>query len=171
MIFKGNTGTTETLSTRFYQSSTVPNTFIVTLRRMITTAYWYTFLLLLLIRSRRLRWRAQDNAHYKAHCKSLPSKTLTSYRDAVGSITRWYDAWVKRSTDKLEVPGLSPFGLYYLAIICTCTRVIDRSSRVSYRLNVVLTSLADTRAGQSERCLPPAPIRTPEWPSRLSDQR
>ncbi len=35
----------------------------------------------------------------------------------------------------------------------------------------MLTSLANTRAGQSGCRAPPAPIRTPEWSSRLSGQR
>ncbi len=53
----------------------------------------------------------------------------------------------------------------------SCTRAIDRSSRAVYRSILVLTSLANTRAGQSGRRLPSAPIRTPEWSSRLSGQR
>ncbi len=48
---------------------------------------------------------------------------------------------------------------------------IDRSSRAGYRSIPVLTSLPNTRPGQSERRVPPAPIRTPEWSSRLSGQR
>ncbi len=39
-----------------------------------------------------------------------------------------------------------------------------------YRSILVLTSLAYTRAGQSERRIPPAPISTPTWSSRLSGQ-
>ncbi len=58
-----------------------------------------------------------------------------------------------------------------LAAPCPCTRAIDRSSRAGYRSILVLTSLANTRAGQSECRYPPAPIRTPEWTSRLSGQR
>ncbi len=46
---------------------------------------------------------------------------------------------------------------------CAYTRAIDRSSCAGYRSILVLTSLANTRDGQSERRLPPAPIRTPEW--------
>ncbi len=42
------------------------------------------------------------------------------------------------------------------------TRAIDRSLRAGYRSILVLTSLANTRADQSERRLPP-PVRTPEW--------
>ncbi len=53
----------------------------------------------------------------------------------------------------------------------SCTRAIDRSSRVGYRSILVLTSLANTRAVQSERRIPPAPIRAPECSSRLSGQR
>ncbi len=41
----------------------------------------------------------------------------------------------------------------------------------SYRSIHALTSLANTRAGQSERRVLPAPIRKREWSSRLSDQR
>ncbi len=51
----------------------------------------------------------------------------------------------------------------FVAATCAYTRAIDRSSRAGYRSILVLTSLANTRAGQSERRLPPAPIRTPEW--------
>ncbi len=40
-----------------------------------------------------------------------------------------------------------------------------------YRSILELTSLSYTRAGKSERRVPPAPIRTPERSSRLSDQR
>ncbi len=46
-----------------------------------------------------------------------------------------------------------------------------RSSHADYRSILVLTSLANTRAGQSERRVLPAPIRTHEWSSRQSDQR
>ncbi len=49
---------------------------------------------------------------------------------------------------------------------CPCTRAIDRSSHAVYRSILVLTSLAYT-----ERCVQPAPIRTPERSSCLSDQR
>ncbi len=45
------------------------------------------------------------------------------------------------------------------------------SLRAGFRTIFVLTSLANTRAGQSERRVPPVPIRTPEWPSRLSGQK
>ncbi len=58
-----------------------------------------------------------------------------------------------------------------VAATCPCTRAIDRSSQAGYRSILVLTSLANTRADQCERGLPPAPIRTPEWSSGLSDQR
>ncbi len=51
------------------------------------------------------------------------------------------------------------------------TRAIDRSSHASYRSILVLTLLAYTRSGLSERRVPPAPIRAPEWSSRLSGQR
>ncbi len=57
-----------------------------------------------------------------------------------------------------------------LAATCAFTRAIDRSSCAGYRSILVLTSLANTRTGQSERRSPPAPIRTPEWSSRLSGQ-
>ncbi len=40
-----------------------------------------------------------------------------------------------------------------------------------YRSILMLTSLANTRGGQSERHVSPAPIRTPEWSSRLSGNR
>ncbi len=60
---------------------------------------------------------------------------------------------------------------FIVATTCPCTRAIERSSHASHRLIRVLTSLANTHAGQSERCLPPAPIRTPELSSRLSGQR
>ncbi len=51
--------------------------------------------------------------------------------------------------------------------VCPCTRAIDR-----FRARAIdRFSLANTRAGQSERCVPPAPIRTPKWSSRLSGQR
>ncbi len=56
--------------------------------------------------------------------------------------------------------------LYQLSIVASTgayTRAIDRSLRAGYRSILVLTSLANTRADQSERRLPPAPIRTPEW--------
>ncbi len=47
--------------------------------------------------------------------------------------------------------------------IADATCAINRSPRAGYRSILVLTSLANTRAGQSERRLPPAPIKTPEW--------
>ncbi len=50
----------------------------------------------------------------------------------------------------------------FVAATCAYTRAIDRSLRAGYRLILVLTLLTNTRADQSERCLPPAPIRTPE---------
>ncbi len=50
-----------------------------------------------------------------------------------------------------------------VAATCAYTRAIDRSLRAGYRSILVLTSLANTRADQSERRLPPAPVRTPEW--------
>ncbi len=50
-----------------------------------------------------------------------------------------------------------------VAATCAYTRAIDRSLRAGYRSILVLTSLANTRAGQSERRLRPAPLRTPEW--------
>ncbi len=53
-----------------------------------------------------------------------------------------------------------------LAATCLCTCAIDRSSRAGYRSTLLLTSLANTCAGQSERHVPPAPIRTPEWSTR-----
>ncbi len=57
-----------------------------------------------------------------------------------------------------------------LAATYPCTRAIDHSSHTGYQSSLVLSSLTDRRAGQSERRVPPAPIRTPEWPSRLSGQ-
>ncbi len=51
----------------------------------------------------------------------------------------------------------------FVAATCAYTRAIDLSSRTGYRSILVLTSLANTRAGQSERRLPPSPISTPEW--------
>ncbi len=54
---------------------------------------------------------------------------------------------------------------------CPCTHAIYRSSLAVYRSILVLASLANTRAGQSERRVPPAPIRTPELSSRLSGQK
>ncbi len=57
------------------------------------------------------------------------------------------------------------------AATCPSTRAIDRSSHVDCRSILVLTSLANTRAGQSEGRIPPAPFRTPEWSSHLSGQR
>ncbi len=53
------------------------------------------------------------------------------------------------------------------AAACHCIRAIDLSSPANYRSLLALTSTAYTRSGQSERCIPPAPIRTPEWSSRL----
>ncbi len=50
-----------------------------------------------------------------------------------------------------------------VAATCAYTRAIDRSSRAGYRSIFLLTALANTRAGQSGRRLPPAPIRMPEW--------
>ncbi len=50
----------------------------------------------------------------------------------------------------------------FVAATCAYTRAIDRSSRAGYRSILVLTSLANRRADQSERRLPPVPIRTPE---------
>ncbi len=49
------------------------------------------------------------------------------------------------------------------AATCAYTSAIDRSSRADYRLILVLTSLANTCDGQSERRSPPTPVRTPEW--------
>ncbi len=57
-----------------------------------------------------------------------------------------------------------------VASTCAYTRAIDLSSRAGYRSIFVLTSLANTCTGQSERRSPPAPIRTPEWSSRISGQ-
>ncbi len=59
----------------------------------------------------------------------------------------------------------------FVAATCAYTRAIDLSSRAGYRSILVITSLANTRAGQSERRIPPVPITTPEWSSRLSGQR
>ncbi len=53
--------------------------------------------------------------------------------------------------------------LEFVAATCAYTRAIDHSLRAGYRSILVLTSLAYTRADQSERRLPPAPIRPPEW--------
>ncbi len=50
-----------------------------------------------------------------------------------------------------------------VAATYTYPRAIDRSLRAGYRSILMLTSLANTRADQSERRLPPAPIRTREW--------
>ncbi len=50
------------------------------------------------------------------------------------------------------------------AAACPYTRAIDRSSQAGYRSILVPMSLAYTH-------VPPAPIRTPEWPSRPSSQR
>ncbi len=52
-----------------------------------------------------------------------------------------------------------------------CTRAIDRTSHAGYRSILVLTSLANTRAGQSKRYIPAAPIRTRELSLRQSGQR
>ncbi len=48
---------------------------------------------------------------------------------------------------------------------------LDFSSNTSYRSILDVTSLAHTRAGQSECRVPPGPITTPERSSRLSVQR
>ncbi len=45
------------------------------------------------------------------------------------------------------------------------------SLHACYRSILVPTPLAYTRAGQSERGVPPAPIRTSEWSSRLGGQK
>ncbi len=58
-----------------------------------------------------------------------------------------------------------------VASTCAYTRAIDRSSREGYRSIFLLTSLANTRACQSERRLPSVPIKTLEWQLRLSGQR
>ncbi len=55
---------------------------------------------------------------------------------------------------------------YAVAATCAYMRAIDHSG---YRSVLVLTSLANTCAGQSERHSPPAPIRMPDRSSRLSD--
>ncbi len=62
----------------------------------------------------------------------------------------------------VKIPHLLQFG-GVVAATCAYTRAIDRSSRAGYRSILVLTSSASTRAGQSERRLPPAPIGMPEW--------
>ncbi len=62
-------------------------------------------------------------------------------------------------------------GVYQLAATCPCTRAIDRSSHAGSRSILVPTSLAKTRADESELRVPCAPIRTPEWSSRLSGHR
>ncbi len=61
--------------------------------------------------------------------------------------------------------------LYQLAGPCLYTRTIFHSLRTGYQSILVLTVFENTRAGQPERRLPPAPIRTLEWSSRLSGQR
>ncbi len=48
------------------------------------------------------------------------------------------------------------------AATCADVRSIDRSSNAGYRSILVLTSLVNTCAGQSERHVPPAPFRTPD---------
>ncbi len=48
--------------------------------------------------------------------------------------------------------------LQHLAVTCLRTRAIDRSSRAGYRSIFVLTSLANTRTGQSECRVLPEPI-------------
>ncbi len=58
-----------------------------------------------------------------------------------------------------------------LAATCPCMRAIDRSSHEDYRSILVLKSLANTPAGQSDRRFPPAPIRTRERLSRTGGQR
>ncbi len=60
---------------------------------------------------------------------------------------------------------------WQLTATCPCTHAIDRSSHAGYRSILVLTSLACTRAGQSVRCVPLAPIRMRELSSRISGQR
>ncbi len=45
------------------------------------------------------------------------------------------------------------------------------SSHAGYLSNLVFTSLANTRADQSERRVPPAPIRMPEWSTRPGGPR
>ncbi len=52
-----------------------------------------------------------------------------------------------------------------------CTRAVDHYSHADNRSILELTSPAYTRACQSERRVPPVPIRTPEWSLRLSGQR
>ncbi len=51
-----------------------------------------------------------------------------------------------------------------LAATYSCTRAIDRSSPADYRSTFVITSLAHTRAGQSEHRSPP------EWSAHLTGQ-
>ncbi len=58
-----------------------------------------------------------------------------------------------------------------IVILTSETASCHFSLHACYRSIFVLTSLANTRAGQSKRCVPPTPIRTPEWSSRLSGQR
>ncbi len=54
---------------------------------------------------------------------------------------------------------------------CPCMRAIDPPSRAGYRSILLLTTLANSHTGQSGRRVPTAPVRTPEWSSRLSGQR
>ncbi len=62
-----------------------------------------------------------------------------------------------------NTPHYFKFSSDFVAATCAYTRAIDRSSRAGSRSILMLTSLANTRADQSERRLPPAPIRMPEW--------
>ncbi len=48
------------------------------------------------------------------------------------------------------------------AATCPCTLAIDRTPRAGYLSIFILASLANTRADQSECCVPPTPIKTPE---------
>ncbi len=86
--------------------------------------------------------------------------------------------WPGRSSVKRKVAahtGLRGVGNINGPVVASChlsrTRAIDRSSRAGYRSILVLTLLANMHAGLSERRVPPAPIKTPEWSSRLSGQR
>ncbi len=108
------------------------------------------------------RGKSRPQQTWRNQIENIVNRTTYKWRMMMGEVkVKWVEG--RRILWKVV------FG--QLASTCPCTRAIDRSSRVGYRLILVLTSLANTRAGQSERRIPPTSIRTPDWPSGLGGQR
>ncbi len=130
----------------------------------------------------------------KLECKLQPrhlncfiAKILDrKFRECWWTVTTHYTKWLFSMTRR-SFKGLSNrHSVHYMGHKCVHTqnmlcRTVRANSKVGvaaschlslyacYRSIFVLTSLAKTRAGQSERRVPPAPLRTPDWSSRLGE--